>query len=135
MEVGTISILANVMKSEEDSLCLAGKGEGEEVLELEGLEEDSMKVRGGGVLMSQDGEEECDLGARMEEFDKTGDLRVAMQGDEASSGDSVVELEDGRTGDSLRWMTSGVEAETLGSSPSSSVCRGVGNKDGAGDVA
>lgn len=135
MEVGTISILANVMKSEEDSLCLAGKGEGEEALELEGLEEDSMKVRGGGVLMSQDGEEECDLGARMEEFDKTGDLRVAMQGDEASSGDSVVELEDGRTGDSLRWMTSGVEAETLGSSPSSSVCRGVGNKDGAGDVA
>lgn len=89
------------MKSEEDSLCLAGKGEGEEALELEGLEEDSMKVTGGGDLKSQDGEEECDLGDGVEEFDKTGDLPVAMQGDEASFGDTMTALEDGRTGDSL----------------------------------
>lgn len=133
METGTISTLANVMKSEEDSLCLAGKGEGEESLELEGLEEDSVKVKGG-ALRSQDGEEGCDLGSGVKDFDMTGDLRVAMQGDEASFGDSV-KVEDERAGDSWRWMTGWVQAETWGSAANSSVCRGVWNEDGAGDMA
>ena len=131
VERGIISILANVMKSEEDNLWRAGKGEGEEALELHELEEEEEEesVKLWEVsLESEEGKEERDLKSGVKDFDKTGK--------EVSFWDFVRAVEGGRTGDSWRWMTGVVEeVEAWGSATNSMVCRGVGDKDGAGDVA
>lgn len=97
------------MKSEEDNLWRAGKGEGEEALELQELdeeeeeqeEEDSLVTVGGGGLESDDGEG-CDLDSVAKEFDKTGDLGATGLGESVRLGvfgDSRKTMESGRTGD------------------------------------
>lgn len=92
---------------------------------------------GGGGLESDDGGG-YDLGSVAKEFDKTGDLGVAGLGESVRLGvfgDSRKTMESGRTGDLWRRVKGEMLVRAGDSGTSSSVCRGVGDKDGAGDVA
>lgn len=92
---------------------------------------------GGGTSKSDDGEG-CDLDSVAKEFDKTGDLRAAGVGENVRLGvfgDSRKTMESGRTGDFWRRVKGEMLVWAGDSGTSSSVCRGVGDKDGAGDVA
>ncbi|MPC42812.1 hypothetical protein E2C01_036444 [Portunus trituberculatus] len=121
-------------------------GEGEEALELQELDEeeeeeegeDSVVRAGGGGGLKSDGGEECDLDSVAKEFDKVGDLRAAGLGENVrlgAFGDSRKTMESGRTGDFWRRVKGEMLLWVVDSGISSSVCRRVGDKDGAGDVA
>lgn len=101
------------------------------------MDEDSVKkTGGGGGLGSSVGEEGCDFASGFGDFGKMGVLRAGLQGEEASLEEFLAaEVESEGTGDPSLWMRAGVEAEARGSECNSSVCRGVGDQDGAGDVA
>lgn len=98
------------------------------------MDEDSVKVSGGS-LGSGAGEERCDFDSAFGDLSKTSG-RGEVVGEEGILGEFVVaEVDGGRTEDPWKWLRAGVEAEARGSECNSSVCRGVGDQDGAGDVA
>lgn len=102
METGIISILAKVMKREAESLWLAGRRVGEDSLELELVDEDSVKMSGGGLGLGA-GEEGCDFKSGFGDLGKRGDLRAELQGAEAILGEFLAaEVDGARAGDPWR---------------------------------
>lgn len=85
--------------------------------------------------MSGGEEDGCDLDTGFGDLSTTSG-RAEVPGEEATFGEFwVAEMGGGRVVDPWRWLRAGVEALARGSERNSSICGGVGDQDGAGDMA
>lgn len=81
---------------------MAGRRAGKDSLELESVDEESVRVNVGCLRLSA-GEEGCDLDSGFGDLAKTGDPRAELQGEEANLREVLVaEVDGGRAGDSSR---------------------------------